>query len=575
MRTMTTVIILLGMAAEAAADEPTLSIEETRLTVRTRTAMAVFDGPSLVSLRGVSDDVEFVQPSPGSDSLDLYYLHGDARGEDKQQRVTVTRLSDRAARIVVEGADSRRTLLVAADEATGDVLVTPGGMSNRRGLRSVGWKVPLDAAAKVILPVVNGLQVVAGEAHPGGGRFPWPFKWEAQLAIAERDGTTLMIHAEDRAMQFKALRLGRPAGRTELTFESEPPGPLWDNRVAGGIEWRLNVYPGDWQVPALRYRQWLDRVRELPTRRAGRPDWVDRISLAVCWSPSRIELLEPLAELHPPDQTLIHLSDWRTEGYDIQYPDYTPSDQARAFVAQARSMGFHVMPHFNFWAVYYEHPFFQQVRDFQIRSVDRNEPEGWHWPPDTHAYTRMGYIHPGLGLWRDKLIDVVLAACDELGTDIAFIDQTLCTWNTDNGLVEGMNTVAALALLQEQFATVRPDLLLVGEGLNEISFQRQCFAQAHIHDGWVDKLGPHHLAAAHPICSFLWKDHTRLVGYHHLNPANEEDFQLGIDVYDRMGAIPTLITGNPEHLREPSPATKRLLDLARRGAVSDAETSSP
>jgi hypothetical protein len=28
-----------------------------------------------------------------------------------------------------------------------------------------------------------------------------------------------------------------------------------------------------------------------------------------------------------------------------------------------------------------------------------------------------------------------------MGTDVAFIDQTLCTWNTDNGLVQGMNTI--------------------------------------------------------------------------------------------------------------------------------------
>lgn len=371
----------------------------------------------------------------------------------------------------------------------------------------------------------------------------------------------MMIHCQDRAFQFKALRVAREGDRTELCFESEPPGPLWQNRTAGGIEWRINVYRGDWKVPATRYRDWMADAYDLANKRRSRPAWVEKITLAACWSPASEELLDALAAVHPPEETLIHLSGWRTEKYDVNYPDYTPSEKDLKFMAKARGAGFHVMPHFNYFAVYYEHPFYQEVRDFQIRSVGRNEPEGWHWPPETHDYTRMGYIHPGLGVWRNKLIDVVLDACSKMGTDAAFIDQTLCTWNTDNGLVEGMNTIEGMHLLQEEFAAVRPDLMLAGEGLNEISFQRQCFAQAHIHDGW-GKLEPKHVGAAHSICSFLWAGHTKLIGYYHLRPG-QEGFELGIELYERMGALPTITTGNPKDLLEMSAATKRIFDRAK------------
>jgi len=207
------------------------------------------------------------------------------------------------------------------------------------------------------------------------------------------------------------------------------------------------------------------------------------------------------------------------------------------------------------------HPFYQEVRNFQIRDAYRNEPQGWHWPPDTHDFTRMAYIHPGFGIWRRKLIDVVIEACDLLKAPIAFIDQTLCAWNTDNGLVENMTTVEGMWRLQEEFTAVRPDLVLAGEGLNEISFQRECFAQAHIHDGWGDKLEQRHVDAAHPICSFLWDKHCRFVGYYHLTPG-QADTDLGIEVYRRMGAIPTAcrISASIDNIDHSLPQFRKLLD---------------
>jgi hypothetical protein len=222
------------------------------------------------------------------------------------------------------------------------------------------------------------------------------------------------------------------------------------------------------------------------------------------------------------------------------------------------------MPHFNFFACYLGHPFFAQVRDWQVRSVGRNEPEGWYWPPETHDYTRMAYIHPGLSLWRRRLIDAVGEAQATLQAPIVFLDQTLCTWNTDNGLVENLSTVEGLRQMQEEFAAIDPAIVLAGEGLNEISVQRQCFAQAHIHDGWGE-LKPQHVSAAHPVCAFLWQGQARLVGYYHLGP-KDKDGEIGVEVYRRMGAIPSLICNDPALITPDQPLVKKLLELAGSGA---------
>jgi hypothetical protein len=543
------------------ANDVHLDIEDQRTTIRTPSVTVVFGGPAIASIRG-PEGVEFAHGDPPANAVDLYYFNGQAFGQDKHQTVSVRKLSSLAARIVVDGADTKRSLLVAADPDTGDVLVTPDGISRRRGVRSVGMKLAVHGETELILPVINGLRIRQGAEQPPGGRWPWPFEWNAQLLIARRGDACLMIHSEDTTQQFKALQFHRRPEHHELVLETESPGPFWDNRTAGGVTWRINAYRGDWRVPAGRYRDWMHRTYDLAEKRGHRPPWADNITLAMSWANPNEAMLDALAAVHPPEETIIHLSNWRTDRYDLNYPEYTAREEVLRYMEKAAAMGFHVMPHFNYFAVYYRHPLFVEIADFQIRSPDRNEPQGWHWPPETHDYTRMGYIHPGLGLWRSTLIDAVLAACEQTGARMAFLDQTLCTWNTDNAIVQGRNTIGGMQLLQEDLSAVRPDLVLVGEGLTEISFQRQAFAQAHIYDGW------RHLVDWHPdlmvpICAFLWGEHCRLFGYYHLSPG-QPTFELGIEVYERMGALPTLITNNPQDLREMSPGTRRVLEQARR-----------
>jgi len=534
-------------------------VEGRRLVVDSPGFTAKWDGAALTSLVARRSRTEFCR-SGSAFPLELYYVQGDSFGPDKHQQVLVRGLSDLAARVIVVGNDSERELFLRLDPATGDLCVKPSGQSARRGLAAIRWNIAVAREAALILPCVNGIYVETGREFPRSDRFAWPFRWNAQLAIAERGGCSMMVHSEDTACKFKALNLVRENGLTTLGFESEQVGPLWDNRNAGGVEWRLNVYEGDWRKPARRYRDWLRKTYQLASKRAARPDWVEDIAFTVGWADSKPEILDALARIYPPKRTLIHLAQWRTSAYDVDYPDYIPNPQARAYMEKANAMGFRVMPHFNFFACYEKHPLASKLRDWQLRGPYRNEPQGWYWPPDTHDYTRMAYIHPGLALWRRTLIDAVRRACAELRAPAAFIDQTLCTWNTDNGLVENMTTVEGMRELQEEFVAIEPGFVLAGEGLTEISFQRQCFAQGHIHDGWGE-LHPHHIEAAHSICSFLWHGHTRLVGYYHLGP-RDKDVEIGIEVYRRMGAIPTLVCNDASLISKKEPAVRKLVELA-------------
>ena len=554
--------LFLILATMSYATEPSVKVEGQRVTALTQSITVVFDGPALVSIRDLGTSTEFIHAAPPPNPLDVYFLNGETVGQDKHQKITVLQVSPLAARVTIVGEDSKRSLLITVDQDTGDVLVTPDGAAQRRGVRSVGLKVPVHGEAELILPVLNGLRVKTGNPQPVDNRFPWPVNWDAQLVIAQRDQASMMIHCEDRTEQYKALQLHRKNDHHELVFETESPGPWWDNRTAGGITWRISTYRGGWKIPASRYRNWMERFYDLVAKTRQRPAWVNRVSLAVSWAGPNEAMLDALAAVRPPDETIIHLSQWRTDKYDVNYPEYTATEQATKYIIKANAMGFHVLPHFNYFSVYLKHPLFSELSDFQLRSPDKNQPQGWYWPPETHDYTRMAYIHPGLGLWRNTLVDIVLAACAKAQAPGAFLDQTLCTWNADNAMVQGRNTIGGMLLLEEQFNSVAPSLVLGGEGLNEMSMQRQCFAQAHIYDGWTG-LQSWHPNLYVPINAFLWRGHCQLFGYYHLTPETPT-FESGVSVYERMGALPTIITGNTDHIRNMSPATRRIFDRAKR-----------
>jgi len=548
-------------------------VEGTRVVATTATAVATFDGPALVSFKPAGADVEFVHKAVPACAVDVIFVNGETVGKDKHETVTVHSLSDRAATVTVKGDDSQRVLLITTDDQSNDICITPSSVTTRRAVTCVRWTIGLCPEASLILPAVNGMRVDVDRPWPPTNRFHWPRDWNAQLVIAERDDFSCMVHCQDTSMAFKTLDFRRQGDRRELGFETEIPGPIWNERAAGGITWRLNMYRGDWKIPATRYRDWMAKTYDLAAKRVGRPAWVQRINLAVCWAAPIPEVLDALAAVHPPDETLIHLASWRTDGYDINYPEYTPNPKAIAYMKKARQMGFHVAPHFNYFCVYNKHPFFQVVRDYQVRDLRSNKPQGWYWPPETHDHTRMSFIHPGFSIWRRKFMETLLATCDQLETDVAFTDQTLCTWNVDNSDVEGMNMNAGLRQMHEEFAAVRPDLVLVGEGLNELSFQRQCFAQGHIIKG-RDKVEQEKVDAAHPICSFLWGDHCKLIGYLKLNPSNP-DFDAVVALYERMGAIPTIIANDPKQIREMPPGLKRIFDAAKKLRATRSPASTP
>ncbi len=465
LRCLAPLLAVLLMVPAVIRAQVSVRAEGALVRVETSTLSAVLDRGLLVSLVRKADRRELIRDAAGNrQALQLVYQDGRLAelGGEVGDSITCLQLSDRLVHVRINSWNGDGLIAVSADPESGDLLIEPSGYASRPGLRACRWSLGgIAPGLELVAPFFQGLRLPPEHPLVAGKRWVWPFKWEAGLVILQGEDGGCWVHCRDDRYRYKALQVGLPGEPRGLGFETEGYGPLERNLGAGGLTWRINVYQGDWQVPAARYRDWLAQAYHL--ERKTRPAWVDQLRLAVSWAPTDPALLEALARWVEPGRVLLHVPHWRTDGYDENYPNYHPSEEGRRFIERAKAMGFRVMPHFNSIDMDPSHPAFQYVRDFLYRDPDGGKLQGWAWyqgntkpvPESNLALLRhrdkkvMVKVHPGLGMWRSILAENVQGAARELSLEVAFLDVTLCTWNIADCLVEGIPPTEGMKRLEE------------------------------------------------------------------------------------------------------------------------------
>jgi len=426
-----------------------------------------------------------------------------------------------------------------------------------------------------VAPFFQGIRLPLDDPLIRNTSWAWPMSWEAGMAILEGPTGGVWIHCRDDRFRYKSLQVGSESSAFRLGFDSESYGPIDANLAAGGLQWRVNVFEGDWKVPATQYRSWLWKAYDLSAQESLRPPWASRVSLALSWCPTRPAILDALAARVEPGRVLLHLPNWRTDPYDENYPDYDPSTEGQTFVEKAQQMGFRVMPHFNSIDMDPSHPIYQRIRDFQYRTLETKELWGWSWVdrrpigvPESNA-TRLLHrdkkvmvkIHPGLGLWRSLLGEQISKAAQALDLESVFIDVTLTTGNLHNCLVEGLTSSEGMNRLILHIQAQGDGLVVGGEGLNELTFQGLSFAQAHLFRSWHDSVPGLERTGGCPLNDLLFGRLCRTIGYSGLG-GRDEDEQLRGRIHAEHNAIPTLTIRNENEILRPNPWVERVLRAA-------------
>jgi hypothetical protein len=352
-------------------------------------------------------------------------------------------------------------------------------------------------------------------------------------------------------------------------------GPAHDAVAVGSLAWVLDTHAGDWRVPAGIYRDWLHREANADQLRKLRPAWADEIRLTLQWAGNNPAVLDAVAKIIKPAKVLIHHAAWRKDPYDVNYPEYTAGKAGAAFIRKGRAMGFRIMPHFNYFAIDPNHPAFAALTDFIARQFGSQRLLAWRWkdghcpaPPQGFGTLTglrdeklMYYLHPGASPWRRLLLERIAAAIARHKLAAVFVDQTLCTWNVANALAENLSMTEGMLALTRELTELNGPPAVGGEGLNEMSMRYLTFAHAHLFASFHQSDPHFHELDPAPVGAYLYGDLCKTMAYANI-AGDTPDSVWRLEVHERLGALPSLIVGNPEQVLKPNQAVRRVLDRA-------------
>jgi hypothetical protein len=429
------------------------------------------------------------------------------------------------------------------DRCSGDLVIRQRCTTQVKKIWGVEWSIdgiPLEM--NILVPGHSGIKITKSSPVTSYS-FDYPLSWEVQLVIVEDKGVGFYVWAEDKEGRYKRLTVTRSTNGWRLGFTTINYAPFEELSGCDSVEWHMNVYRGDWRVPAKSYRSWSEKVFT-PVRVASqKPEWVRDIRCCVIMGPEKT-VIEDLAEQLDPKQTILYISDWRSEGYDRNYPEYDkPVAELKTFLKRSRELGYRTMLHVNYFGCDPLNPLYGKFERFHVRSPWGNhEKEWWLWERATPVI-KFAYINPAYKSWRTLFIKRMKKLCESFPIDALHLDQTLCIYDDNNGVINGMSMLQGNLALHKELREALPNVAISGEGLNEVTCRYEAFAQRHafgldfIENTWQKPL----LEMAHPVSSYLLCPYTIIYGYLGCAPPGRGQlYAAWKENYQHWGVIPTL-----------------------------------
>ena len=482
---------------------------------------------------------------------------------DEITLTTAQKIAPLKAELVFQQRQNEIRLFITVDESTGDLLIEQEGISDTAGVYGVQWGCGnLDVKnIDLILPAEGG-QIIDATSPITSKGFDYPGSWEVQLAILQGEQGGFFVRGADETFQFKALHYEKDIESFALGFETQNQAPFDALRAAKSITWRLNTYQGNWRVPAREYRDWMEQTFE-PWRLDRMPAWVGEIGLVVTYINPGLDvgILDKLADQVDPTKTLLYVTQWRRDDYDVNYPDYAAKPKFGNFVKVAHQHGFRVMPHANLVGVSPYHSLYVDMQKFQFRDQWNGNLHGWRWEQADAPY-RHAFINLANSTFRKILVQQLKNVWEKYQVDAFHLDVSHWVTNDANGLIEGINAGQGNVLMHRELAEAMPGVVFSGEHLHEVTFFRESFAQRwSLPPQW--DLTPR--GKPHPISAFLFSPYTLPYGYLGLpNPDRSPQlYQEYLDAYENWGVLPTLRIRSGQDLVSEGLETQKLLSIAR------------
>ena len=443
----------------------------------------------------------------------------------------------------------------------GELIITQKGTSPQAGVTGVQWGVAsIPLTYNILVPGNGGICIKRGS--PGAQwQFDYPISWESQMVVVEGPGYGLGVWAEDAVGRYKTLKVSKDAGGFRLTFLTQTNAPFAPQTECASVRWHVMPYSGDWRVPARRYREWAAKALSPTPRERQTPAWAKDIRF-VALVGQETPVLEGLAKRVDPKQTLLYVPGWRKFDYDRMYPNYEANADFPAFLEKAHALGFKVMVHCNYFGCDPKSPEYATYEKYQVRNPNSHEREWWLWER-ADPIIKFAYINPACKAWRDLQVARWKEVVAKYHVDALHLDQTLCIYNDDNGLMDGLTMIEGNIAIQKELHEALPQVAISGEGLDEVTMRYEAFAQRHAFG--LDFVGRtwdrRTLEMAHPISSYLVNPYTQPYGYlGFTSPADGQFYAAWRENYRMWGVLPTIAWPTAGQLEKPEGFVKQVLD---------------
>ena len=501
-------------------------------------------------------------PSNTQRGLLIQYVEGRyGRDEPINERwdVETQKLSPLAIEIAYHSdyrTEKTVRLRIAIEPETQDLVIHQSGTSAFGGLVGIMWGCGYLNSQKVnlILPA-NGGQVINDTTEFGNRSFKYPGRWwEAQLAILQGGNGGFFVRSTDTTYRFKEVHYVRNAEDFGMSFKTHNFAPFRDKHEITSAAWRLNAYRGNWKVPAEIYRNWMEKVFQ-PKQP---PAWVKELELVIYFSNMNINTLSLLASHVNPSKTLLYLTNWRTGGWDENFPDYTPRSEFGDILKAAHAYGFPVMIHASFHGCSTYHPRYPAFEKHQFRHTIKGDKLGWEGPTNQSSFA---YINPASNAFRKYIVAQLKKVYETYPIEVFHLDTNHFIENDANGLIDGLTAAEGNVLLHQELAAAIPGVVFGGEHLHEVTFPHVNLAQ---------RANIPHDAQPHPISSFLFLNSTIPYGFHVPNPDIEPEFYQPFEAAYRVWDIlPTIRIRKSSNLHSNMIYTLKKLANIRTGYFWD------
>jgi hypothetical protein len=365
--------------------------------------------------------------------------------------------------------DEAFSLILEVDGETGDLLVTPHGVSPRPGVHSANLTLaPCVPAITAEAPICDGVRL----RRENTGQVLWVNRWPSYwdfgfLALNGWKKGAFGIWTQDKQIRYyKTLFYLNNREGLSFSFSMMSVPPFEElKECRSPLPWRIQAFDKSWAQAAARFRAWRDDN----VRLAPRPEFAKRISYIQSVPGPEQRWLEDFLRYIRPYQgnAAAFIACVRKASFDTNHTDNTPKDSFKEDTKRWRAAGTYGMAYLQPMILWSPKPTNEREQAAVRLSAECLTHSAFLKDPTATApYIDQHHLgHPG---WQRWFLDWVREWCRDYGAQGIYHDQSYAAPLDRRGLaVGGMTTPEGTADYFYKAATENPDTFHGTEKITE------------------------------------------------------------------------------------------------------------